>query len=96
MPLPRAVLLLRCLPRAALTETVRSTFQLGRHAGAQDITLILLTRQGAQAQPERSPHRTERAARSEWGDLTECRVMLNRPRSGRFTPEWLCLCVVLF
>lgn len=40
-------------------------------------------------------HRAKRE-RSEWAGFAECRVMLKRARSDRFTPEGLCLCVVGF
>lgn len=33
------------------------------------------------------------AQRNDWRNFAECRVMLKRARSGRFTPEGLCLCV---
>lgn len=79
--------------RAALTKTLRSTLQPGSRAGAPDITPILSTRQGP-AQRGIAPRNA--AQRSERGDLTECRVMLNRGQRPRFTPVRLCLLRSLF
>jgi hypothetical protein len=53
----------------------------------------------------REPARARRSAglrhqakrqRSDWRNFAECPVMLKRARSGRFTPEGLCLCVVRY
>lgn len=83
--------------RGARVVTLAEAMRLKAHM------LAWQTRRGARhsatfCEPDRARrsagpgHRAKRE-RSEWAGFAECRVMLKRTRSGRFTPQGLCLCV---